>query len=101
MTNQNNPPKDPTLPAVGDDIYVPSQWYLSHGHDDFTGGLVKVAKVYFSPHWKRWTVDVDERPGHGYFWDTLRDEQKKLKVEYGTIRGHPDPDDSYDSNTWL
>lgn len=101
MTNRNEPPKDPTLPSVGDDIYVPSQWYMSHGHDDFEGGLVRVTKVHFSSQWKRWTIEVAERPGHGYFWDTLRNEQERLKAEYGDRRGHPDPDDHPDSNSWL
>jgi hypothetical protein len=61
---------------------------------------VKVAKSYLSPYWKRWTIEVEERPNHGYFWDTLRDEQEKLKAEYGDRRGHPSPDDSPSSNSW-
>lgn len=55
-------------PSVGQDAYVPSGRYLSHGRDDFSGGLCEIIDV------TRGTsagtdvpfVEFKERPGDQY-----------------------------------
>ena len=64
---------------VGDDIYVPTSLYLSHGEDDFHGGLCKIIGIGEEHGWK-W-VRVKERPTTKYGYDGLIEEQKKLKKE--------------------
>jgi len=92
----------PKPPAVGSDIYVPSAWYLSHGADDFHGGLCQVVEVTLSTSAGEptWFVEVHERPGHGYIWALLSEQQESLKAEYGDTRGYPDPDNDPESNRW-
>jgi hypothetical protein len=89
-------------PAVGSDIYVRTAWYLSHGADDFEGGLCKVTKVTvgMSAGNPTWYVEVAERPGHSYNWAILREEQESLAEEHGNRRGYPNPDNDPESNRW-
>ena len=94
-----------TVPKVGETIYVPSAWYLSHGKDDFAGGKATVTKVEVSRYTDRdgepiVCICIKERPGTEYNWKTLEPQQEKLKVEYGDQVAHPDPDDSPESNQW-
>jgi hypothetical protein len=92
-------------PPVGEDIYVPSQLYMSHGRDDFEGGLCRVAQVKgdldgeYQSSGRAW-IEVEERPGHWFNWDVLGPEQDKLRRQYGSQRGHPDPDDRWEFNRW-
>lgn len=81
-------------PKVGDDIYVRTSAYISHGEDDFHGGLCRVAKVTvdMSAGKPTWFISVEERPGTGYNWSILREEQAKLKAQFGDARGYEDPD---------
>lgn len=91
------------VPAVGDDIYVPCAWYLSHGADDFHGGLAKVKKVIKEKCGKSTIhgIEIVERPGTCYFWENgIGWDQKELKKEYGKKRSHPDPDYAPDANRW-
>ena len=80
---------------INEDIYVPTSLYLSHGRDDFVGGLCQIYKI-----WKEtlksgkeiiW-CEVVERQGWHYNMDGLIEEQEKHEVEYGERRGHPQPD---------
>lgn len=88
-----------TLPKVGQDIYVDTQLYLSHGRDDFTGGLAQVASVT-EEYWPKATavVHIVERPGHGYFWHLLEAQQEDLQKQFGNRRSYPDPDNSHEFN---
>lgn len=74
------------LPKVGDDIYLPGAMYIDHGEDDRAGGLAEVVKV------ENGMVRVKEFPGSSFNWAGLRDDQEKLKKEYGENRAAPDPD---------
>ena len=81
-------------PEVGDSIYVPSQFYISHGSDDVRGGKATISKVKKSMSGGKmvWFVTVKET-GRGHNWSQfLKDDQKKLKKEYGNQVAHPDPD---------
>lgn len=84
-----------TTPEIGDKIYVNSSFSLSHGSDDFTGGLATVSKVYKSmsggdPN----CIFVDIVEGdRGYNWtQILSEKQAELKKEYGKNKAHPSPD---------
>ena len=88
------------LPKVGDDIYLPTVGYLSHGVDDFRGGLCKVIKVKegTSAGEKTHYVTVAERPSTSYNWEFLAVKQDELKAEFRENRGHADPDYSPECN---
>lgn len=87
------------VPKVGQDIYVPSSFYLSRGRDDFRGGRCEVSKVEWDEQQQNHVVCIVERPSHGYYWESsLRDQQKKLAEEYGDERGRPDPDPDFASD---
>lgn len=94
-----------TIPKVDDKIYVPSQWYLSHGVDDFAGGIATVKKVRLDKNMGQrvHVIEIKERPGHGYYWENnigKEGEQERLKKEYKNQKAHPDPDNHPDSNDW-
>ena len=81
------------IPEVDDDIYVPSAYYLSHGVDDFEGGLCRIVKIE-CPEWSKGTpfVEVAERPGHSYNLDYLLGRQDELRERFGDKRGKEAPD---------
>ena len=83
-------------PMVGDKIYVDSSFYISHGEDDFVGGLATISGVSkgMSAGDDTWFVSIVERPGHEYNYEILveGDRQKKLKKEFGRRKPYPDPD---------
>ncbi len=84
-------------PKPGYNIYIPDQWYMDHGEDDFCGGLGHVLKVEWSKRYNTHVIEIEERPNHGYFWENyLRGQQKRLKEEckdFATIRrAHTCPD---------
>lgn len=88
-------------PKVGQEIYLPSSMYMSHGADDFQGGLCKVATVstMISAGKEVPFISVEERPGTQYNWDILAADQDLLEDLYGTSRGHADPDNRTEYNT--
>ncbi len=81
-------------PEIGQDVYLPSELYLSHGRDDFRGGLCRIVGISRDvvSSAEHPFVEVAERPGHWYSWQSLMDEQDRLRDEHGDRRGHPDPD---------
>lgn len=92
---KKTPSKLIKVPTVGQKIYVDSSLYLSHGSDDFAGGIATVAKVSKSMSGGEMAVfvEITERPGHGYNWSqVLMAKQDTLKKQYGKQIAHPDPD---------
>ena len=81
-------------PKVGNLVYVGSSYYIDHGEDDFEGGLCKITHVKLdtSAGKKVPFISVKERPGHSYNWEYLKERQAEWKKEFGTKRGHADPD---------
>lgn len=80
---------------VGDEIYVESHFYISHGSDDVVGGLATVTNVTenISGGEKCLFVEVKEHRGHSYNWSQhLSKIQKQLKREFGNKKSHADPD---------
>lgn len=90
------------VPNVGDDVYVKSSFYMSHGVDDFVGGLCKVTRVFKSMSGGSLVtfIEVDENPGVEYNWEFLYEMQDELKKQFGTNRGYQDPDNRPEFNQW-
>lgn len=87
-----------SVPKVGQDIYIRGAMYMSHGEDDYEGGLAKVTEVKKEKYGV--FVSVKEVPGHSWNWDCLVEEQAQLKKEYKKKRAHPDPDTRPEFNRW-
>lgn len=82
-------------PKVGDTIYVPSSFSISHGSDDFSGGKATVKRVYkMMSGGDANCIFVDIREGdRGYNWtQIIGPDQDKLKKEYKGQVAHPSPD---------
>ena len=94
--------KDMNPPKVGDIIYVPSAFFLSHGLDDFCGGKVHVIeiKIGVSGGKQTYMARVKERPSCLYNWEFLCKEQSKLKERYNNKWAHLDPDYREEFNVW-
>lgn len=84
-------------PKIGDKIYVYSSFYISHGEDDFVGGLCTINEIEYSDnlpsdHCNYCMVGIEERPGTMYNYKVLLEEQEELKKEFGDQVGYPNPD---------
>src|SRR5215472_12787710 len=69
----------------GDVIYVDSSIYLSHGRDDFRGGLAEVVSLRADLSAGRHVpfVCVAQDPGTWHNWQRLAAEQKELRAQFG------------------
>jgi len=69
-------------PKVGDKIYLDSSFYISHGEDDFVGGLCTINVIEYSEHLKPdhcnyCMIGVAERPGFLQNYKSLIKETQK------------------------
>ena len=92
-------------PYVGQKIYVDTDLYLSHGLDDFEGGIAVISKVVKDPdlpknHHNHLMVGIKERPGTLYNWRYLKEKQEQLKERFKENKAHPIPDDRPEFNRW-
>lgn len=97
--------KKETLPKKGDKIYVGSSYYLSHGVDDFEGGLATIESVDIDEKLddsnpNKVFVSIKERPDTSYNWKYLQEQQTELAKTYAGKIAHPDPDYRVSANTW-
>ena len=87
---------------AGDVIYVDTSLYLSHGRDDFRGGLAEV--IGFRPNISAGKptpfVCVAQEPDSWHNWQMLASMQKELRERHGKEWSHPDPDDRPEFNEW-
>ena len=88
--------KEITIPKVGDQVYVDTSLYVTHGEDDFIGGLCEVISVKKDK--KNIWITVKEEPDTQHNWSYLFELQDKLKIEFGNSRGHNRPDYSSEFN---
>lgn len=93
------------IPKKDDKIYVPSSLYMSHGADDFAGGIATISKVEYNEklskdHVNYCFIGIKERPGCMYNYKDLLSQQKELKKSYKKQIAHPDPDLHPDANRW-
>lgn len=79
-----------SAPRAGDDVYVPTSLHLTHGEDDFCGGLCRVVVVRELQGLLY--VEVDEDPGTLHSWAYLEPLQDELRARFRDERGRPDPD---------
>jgi len=90
------------LPKPGEKIYVGTSLYLSHGVDDFEGGVATVDKVEVdrkcTNEYNQVMVGIKERPGTMYNYTYLMEKQAEWKKEFGKRKAHKDPDYSESSN---
>ena len=77
------------IPKIGDEIYVDTWLYVTHGEDDFIGGLCTVTNVR-NVEGNIW-IEIAEDDG-SLSWNHLKDIQKQLKAKFGTNRGYKRPD---------
>ena len=82
----------PPLPAVGSQIYVPTEVFVTHGVDDFMGGLATVKEAGRCEGLDMLGVVVEERPHTTYNWELLARDQEKLRAQFGARIAHPRPD---------
>lgn len=84
-----------TTPVVGQEVYVPTQGYISRGEDDVRGGLARISEVEVRedlPPENRVFVGFEELPKRKYSFSWLMQHQEDWKKEYGDQRARPDPD---------
>jgi hypothetical protein len=86
----------------GDVIYVDTELYISHGCDDFRGGLGEVVEFSSDISGGKLTpfVRVAQEPDTWHNWRELAQLQKKLRAEFGQHWAHPDPDNRPEFNEW-
>jgi len=58
-------------PQIGQEIYIPSSKYISHGRDDIAGGLAIITEVKEGGSACKWFVSVEEVPGVSYNYEKL------------------------------
>ena len=79
------------IPKVGDLVYVDTSLFVTHGEDDFIGGLCEVISV--DTHGEDiHRICVKEDPDTSHLWEYLGEMQDKLKKEFGNNRGYLRPD---------
>jgi len=86
----------------GDIIYVDTSLHLSHGVDDFRGGLAEVADFAMQKSAGKQTpfVKVIELIDTWLNWQMLAGDQRKYRAEFGRKWAHPDPDHRLEFNQW-
>jgi len=84
----------PPTPKVGDRIYVPGFLHISHGVDDFEGGLVTVGEVRVDRIKGQKVSFVYIKEDESWVnWDTfLAPMQEELRKHLGSKAGKPRPD---------
>jgi hypothetical protein len=88
---------------AGDVIYLDTELYISHGRDDFRGGLAEVVEVKPEKIGGKTVVFVRaaQEPDTWHNWTTfLAPMQKKLREEFGNKWAHPHPDWRPEFNEW-
>ena len=88
----------------GDVIYIETERFISHGCDDFLGGLAEVSEVSQGKSKGQLVpfVRVIQQPDSMHNWKLLAPEQKELRRQHGTNWARPDPDDRPEFNGyWL
>ena len=81
------------VPRIGEQVYIPSNLYLSHGVDDYEGGLTTVTEVDIGrPHDGFVWIGVEFRESGSTRWDVLKASQEQLAQEFGTKAPKATPD---------
>lgn len=91
------------IPKIGDKIYVPSDYYVYRGEDDFDGGIATINKVDVSnrlpiDHINSIMVGIEERKSAIYNYQSLMKKQDELRDKFGDRIAKPNPDLSPEFN---
>ena len=87
----------------GDVIYLDTELYISHGRDDFRGGLAEVVELRIDKIGSKPIafLRAAQEPDTWHNWTTfLAPMQRKLRAEFGKKWAHPDPDYRPEFNEW-
>lgn len=91
-------------PKIGDLIFIPSSFYISHGADDIMGGEAEISEILLSDslpenHFNYIFIKLKGfSKTTSWNYKSLMNEQIELKEEYGSQKAKPDPDLHPDSN---
>ena len=85
------------IPNKGELIYIDGKCFLSHGEDDYCGGLATIKEVIINndlpiDHCNYIMIIVSEIPRWKLNYKNLLKKQKELKERYGNNFAYPDPD---------
>lgn len=78
------------IPKIGDEIYIDSAFYSTHGEDDFIGGLCTITFIEVISPQNFW-IEIAEDRGR-FTWGYNQEQQQRLKAKFGTKRGERKPD---------
>ena len=92
-------PNAGNVPTANQWVYAEGQLHLSHGEDDFAGGVARVKRVEIDANSRVW-VEFEEQPGTMHNWEFLGPRQNQLRALYGKSRAHADPDHRPEFNRW-
>lgn len=90
------------VPSIGEEIYVPTRLYMSHGEDDVLGGRATVMGVWEEKHGNRIVhgITVKEHPNTTYYWENgLVECQEEWKQKFGDQRAKSIPDNREEFNS--
>lgn len=89
-------------PKPGDKIYVETTIYVTHGVDDFQGGLCTVAATRTSGEGEHeiTEIEIEEDPNNWMRWEGyLEPKQEEWEKEYSEQKGRLRPDFRPEFNT--
>lgn len=78
------------IPKIDDEIYIDTSIYVTHGEDDFIGGICTITYVEETRPQHYW-IEIAEDRGR-FSWKYDKEEQEQLKAKFGASRGHRRPD---------
>lgn len=93
------------LPKVGDKIYIEGVMFLSHGRDDYNGGLATISRIETNDklgknHRNYFFISVKEIPNRGFNYKMLLEKQDEYKKRYDDVVAEPNPDNREEFNRW-
>ena len=91
-----------SVPSAGQEIYIPSALYMSHGRDDVCGGRAVVTNVTEEKHGDRIVhgIQVNGLPNETYYWENgLAQQQDELRERFDDQLAYPDPDEREEFNS--
>ena len=89
------------VPKVTDKVYIPSELHVSHGVDDYKGGLTTISSVEMSkPDDGYIWIETAFYEAGKFRWDVLKKLQTDLATKFGTEPPKPTPDYRAEFNRW-
>src|SRR3990167_2717319 len=89
-------------PTIGQEVYIPSAFYLSHGKDDVLGGRAVITKVTEEKYGIKVVHGIQVRglPNRTYYWENgLMQQQEELQKRFSDQFARSDPDEREEFNS--